>query len=275
MRGAGAAASGAGPRQVANVMAIEANLAGARAAHRVRTPEERARAFRSAKRHSWLVRILRKVLPVVAVLVLAAYFVSTRMNVHVGGIAASIDGMEIANGALRMLNPTLKGKDEENGDYVIKADYADQDVANPNLIDLNTIKADVNNSSAGTWSKMRAVRGKFDSKAERLILKDHITFETSTGVTGELSYATLDMKKQILRSHNPVKLDLPNGTVRSNAMTLRSGENTIVFRGGVKVHLDPQKGKDQGAAVQAPPAAASPQAAAPVAEGAAQPGAVQ
>ncbi|HML91432.1 LPS export ABC transporter periplasmic protein LptC [Methyloceanibacter sp.] len=256
-------------------MAIEANLAGARAAHRVRTPEERARAFRSAKRHSWLVRILRKVLPVVAVLVLAAYFVSTRMNVHVGGIAASIDGMEIANGALRMLNPTLKGKDEENGDYVIKADYADQDVANPNLIDLNTIKADVNNSSAGTWSKMRAVRGKFDSKAERLILKDHITFETSTGVTGELSYATLDMKKQILRSHNPVKLDLPNGTVRSNAMTLRSGENTIVFRGGVKVHLDPQKGKDQGAAVQAPPAAASPQAAAPVAEGAAQPGALQ
>jgi len=128
-------------------MAIEANLAGARAAHRVRTPEERARAFRSAKRHSWLVRILRKVLPVLAVLVLAAYFVSTRMNVQVGGIAASIDGMEIANGALRMLNPTLKGKDEENGDYVIKADYADQDVANPNLIDLNTIKADVNNSS--------------------------------------------------------------------------------------------------------------------------------
>jgi len=122
---------------------------------------------------------------------------------------------------------------------------------------------------------MRAVRGKFDSKTERLVLKDRITLETSTGVTGELSYATLDMKKQILRSHNPVKLDLPNGTVRSNAMTLRSGENTIVFRGRVKVHLVPQKGKNEGAAVQAPPASVTPQAAAPVAESAVQPGTVQ
>lgn len=204
--------------------------------------------MRSAKRHTVLVQILRKALPVTAVLVLGAYFFSTRMNVQVGGITASIDGIEVADGALRMLNPTMRGTDKKNGDYVIRADYADQDVANPNLVALNTIKADVTNASTGSWSRMRAVRGKFDSKKEWLFLKDQITLATSTGVTGELTYATLDMKNQILRSHNPVKLNMPNGTVRANGMTLYSDEDTIVFRGKVAVHIKPQKGKAEGAA---------------------------
>ena len=231
---------------MATVMAYEANIANARSAHRVRTTEERARAFRSAKRHSRFVFLLRNVLPIVAIGVLAVYFVSTRMNVHVGNIAASIDGLEIADGALRMLNPTLKGSDKQNGDYVINAEYADQDIENPNLIALQTIKADVTNQDGG-WSRMRAIRGKFNSKTEKLILKDNITLATSTGVTGELSYATLDMKKQILRSHNPVSLNLPNGTVRSNAVTLYSGEDTIVFRGKVRVHLDAPKNPPKNA----------------------------
>lgn len=260
---------------MANVTGYEANAAGGRSRHRVRTADERARAMRSAKRHSAVVRILRNLLPVLALLVLGAYFFSTRMNVHVGGIAASIDGLEITDGALRMLNPTMRGTDKKNGDYVIKADYADQDVENPNLVKLTAIKADVNNKSNGNWSRMRAVRGKFDSKKERLILKDRITLATSAGLTGELSYATIDMKKQILRSHNPVKLDLPTGTVRANAMTLYSDENTIVFRGKVAVRIEPKKG-NAAASVQRPASAGvASQVAEPVVTDAIPAGAVQ
>jgi len=231
--------------------------------------------MRNARRHSAVVRILRNLLPLIAVVVLGAYFFSTRMNVHVGGVTASIDGLEVTDGALRMLNPTMRGTDKKNGDYVIKADYADQDVEKPNLVKLTAIKADVNNKSNGNWSRMRAVRGKFDSKTERLILKDRITLATSTGLTGELSYATIDMKEQILRSHNPVKLDLPNGTVRANAMTLYSDENTIVFRGNVAVRIEPQNGKAAASGQQPAAAGAAPQVAEPVARDAAPAGVVQ
>ena len=217
-------------------MAFEANLAGLGQRHHARLAAERERAFRSAKRHSRFVQVLRLTLPALAVLVLGAYFISTRMNVTVGDVAASIDGMEIADGNLRMLNPTLKGADKKNGDYVVRADYADQDVKNPNLIKLHGIKADVTNPDGG-WSKMQAVRGKFDSKTERLIMKDRITVATSAGLTGALSYATLDMATKTLRSHNPVHFELPTGTVRANAMTLQSSEDTIVFRGNVSVQL--------------------------------------
>lgn len=240
-------------------MAYEANLVGGGRHHTVRSADERERAFLSAERHSRIVHILRRALPVVAILVLAAYFVSTRMSVTVGDLTASIDGMEIADGNLRMLNPTLKGADKKNGDYVIKAEYADQEVKNPNLIKLHAITADVSNPSGG-WSKMKAVRGKFDSKTERLLMKDRITIETSAGVTGELSYATLDMATQTLRSHNPVSFKLTNGTVRANALTLRSRENTLIFRGKVAVHLI---GKKKAAASTGSQAAAPSEPAAP------------
>jgi lipopolysaccharide export system protein LptC len=237
-------------------MAFEANL-GAAGHHRARTATERERAFRSADRHSRIVYILRRALPIVALLVLAAYFISTRLNVTVGDVTASIDGMEVADGNLRMLNPTLKGTDEKNGDYVVKAEYADQDVKNPNLIKLHAITADVTNPSGG-WSRMRAVRGKFDSKTERLIMKDRITIATSAGVTGELKYATLDMPTQTLRSHNPVFFKLTNGTVRANAMTLRSSENTLVFRGKVAVQFSSPKLVETATSPDAAPAQPAP-----------------
>ena len=221
-------------------MAFEANLVTAGQRYRVRTVDERERAFRRAERHSRLVHILRRVLPVVAVLVLAAYFISTRLNVTVGDVTASIDGMEVADGNLRMLNPTLKGADKKNGEYVVRAEYADQDVKNPNIIKLHAIKADVSNPSGG-WSRMQAVRGVFDSKTERLLMKDRITIETSSGVKGELKNASLDMQTQTLRTHRPVFFELTNGTVSANALTLRSRDNELVFRGKVSVRLDKQK----------------------------------
>jgi lipopolysaccharide export system protein LptC len=223
------------------MMALEANLVPARRRYRIRTPEERARAFRSAERHSRVVRILRRALPVFALTVLAAYFISTRLNVSVGDVTASVDGMEIKDGNLRMLNPTLKGADKKNGKYVVNAEYADQDVKKPSIVKLHAIKADLSTASGG-WSRMQAVRGVFDTKAERLILQDHIALSTSGGVTGELKSASIDMKTNTMRSHRPVSFVLSNGTVRANALTFQSEENTLVFRGKVEVHLNKTKG---------------------------------
>jgi hypothetical protein len=68
-------------------------------------------------------------------------------------------------------------------------------------------------------------------------MQDKITISTSTGLSGELKHASLDTKNQILRSHRPVSFILPNGTVRANALTLRSAEHTLTLRGKVVVHM--------------------------------------
>ncbi len=235
-------------------MTFEANVAHSGARYRVRTQAERERAFATAARHSRVVHILRRALPVIAVVVLAGYFISTQLNVTVGDMTASIDGMEVADGNLRMLNPTLRGADKKNGTYIVKAAHADQDIKNPKIVKLHAIKADVSNPSGG-WSRIEAARGVFDSQAERLIMQDRITLATSAGVTGELKYATLDMGTQTLRSHYPVSFNLTNGTVRADALTLRSADKELVFRGNVAVHLVKQKKKEDDGKQQAAPVA--------------------
>lgn len=226
-------------------MAVEANLVSAGQRYRVRTPEERERAFLNAAQHSRAVHILRKALPLLAVVVLTAYFISTRLNVTVGDVTASVDGMEITDGNLRMLNPTVKGADKKSGKYVVNAEYADQDVKNPKFVKLHAIKADLSSPSGG-WSRMKAIRGIFNSESERLVMQDRITVESSSGVTGELEHASLDMKTQTLRSHRPVFFELTNGTVRANALTLHSSDKILVFRGKVAVHMNKPQKQDDG-----------------------------
>lgn len=219
-------------------MTVEANIVPGSQRYRVRTVEERARAFRKAERHSRFVAFLRKGLPVFALVVLASYFISSQLSVSigVGDLTASIDGIEVADGNLRMTNPKLEGADKKNGKYRIGAEYADQDMKAPHRIKLHAIKAELSAADGG-WSRMNAVRGVFNNRTEKLLMKDKITIATSSGITGELKHASLDMKNQTLRSHLPVWFLLSRGSVKANALTFISGESTLTFRGKVRVHL--------------------------------------
>jgi lipopolysaccharide export system protein LptC len=231
---------------------IEAQLVPGSDRYRVRSAEEHERAFRRAGRHSRAVRFLRRFLPVLAVLVFAVYFISSGLHVTVGGVTASVSGIEIADGNLRMVNPKLKGVDKKNGAYVISADYADQDMKNPKMIKLHAIKAELTTEQNG-WSRMQSVRGLFNNESERLLMRDDIHVATSSGITGKLTSASLEMKNQIVRSHQPVAFDLNNGTVRAKALTLHSTDHTLLFRGKVVVHINKMEKKPASATAAATP----------------------
>lgn len=241
-------------------MTFEAQFVPDNRRYRVRSAEEREQAFQRARQHSRIVAILRKSLPVIAVLVMATYFISTRLNVTVGGVTASVSGVEVNDGNLRMVNPTLKGMNKKNGSYVVSADYADQDMKNPKMIKLHAIKAELTTDQKG-WSRMQAVRGLYNSDTGRLIMQDDIRVSTSSGATGKLVQASLETNGQIIRSHQPVGFDLPNGTVRANALTMHSAEKTLLFRGKVRVHII--KPKTEEASVDAAPSSRPPQIKAP------------
>jgi lipopolysaccharide export system protein LptC len=240
-------------------MAVDATVVSGGRHYLVRSPGEQARAFASAERHTRVVRFLRKALPVFAVLVLASYFITAQlgMSVSVGDLTASIQGIEVADGNLRMVNPKLEGADKKNGKYVIGADYADQDVKDPKIIKLHALRADLAAPDGG-WSRMRAVRGVFNSKTERLVMQEKITVATSSGITGELKHASLNAKTQTLRSHHPVSFVLPNGTVNANALTFNSAQSTLTFRGKVRVHIVRKDKTEEKASQADSPAATMP-----------------
>ncbi|MEG6508295.1 LPS export ABC transporter periplasmic protein LptC [Methyloligella sp. 2.7D] len=218
---------------------------------RFRTEAERAKAFVNASRHSRLVRILRFGLPGFAVLMTLGYFISSSMSVTVGDVTASISGVEVNDGVLRMTNPTMKGVDKKNGAYTITAEYADQNVKTPKIIELHAITADLKNGPDG-WSRMTADRGTYDSEKETLVMKDRIDISTSTGITGAMTYAEMDLKEQLLHSPVPVLFETESGTVRSKEMTWRSDKKTLEFKGDVRVHLTPKKAPGEDAPAAAP-----------------------
>jgi lipopolysaccharide export system protein LptC len=236
-------------------MAVGTELMASGGRYRIRTEDERARAFRSAARHSRYVALLRKGLPVFAVLVLASYFITSKLSVSVGDMTASIDGIEVSDGNLRMTNPKLEGADKKNGKYRIGAEYADQDMKAPNRIALHAMTAELTTAD-GAWSRMNATRGLFDNRIEKLVMMDKITIATSSGITGELKRASLEMKTQTLRSHQPVWFTMSRGSVKANALTFTSANSTLSFRGKVRVHLIKQA-KDDDKGEKKPPEAAA------------------
>ena len=202
-----------------------------------------------ARAHSRLVARLRILLPVLAAGVMGLYFLSPKIHVTIGDMDASVAGVVIEKGRLRMLNPKLEGVNDKQGVYVVTAKYAEQVVANPDIIYLTEIKVEMHDSSKG-WSRLSAPKGTFQTKTEKLELTGDIRTAKSTGMTARLSRASIDMKKQIIVSNEPVDVDFLNGTVRSDAMTIHNGEKRVIFRNTVRVHIRKRPEKQKAGANQ-------------------------
>ena len=199
-----------------------------------------ARARSHSRRVSWL----RLLLPVLALGVAGLYFLSPEIHVTIGDMDASVAGLVIEKGRLRMINPKLEGVSDKQGVYTITAKYAEQVLANPDIIYLTAIKAEMRDAGKG-WSRLSASKGTFQTRTEKLELSGDIRTAKSGGMTARLSRASIDMKKQIIVSNEPVEVDFLNGTLRSDTMTIHSGESRVIFRNNVRVNIRKRPVKNQ------------------------------
>lgn len=210
---------------------------------------QRSKSLKSARSHTRLVRILRIALPVLAIGVAALYFHSPRIAVSIGDLEASVGAIVIDKGKLRMLNPKLEGANEKKGTYSVTAKYAEQVVANPDIIHLTDIKAQIDNAKKG-WSRLSAPKGIFETKTEKLELIGDIRTAQSGGMTARLTRASIDMKTQTIVSNEPVDVHFLNGTVRSENMTIHMEEKRVIFHKNVRVHIRKRPEKKKAAPSQ-------------------------
>jgi lipopolysaccharide export system protein LptC len=215
---------------------------------------DRTRAFRAAKRHSVLVRTLRLLCPLVALSIAGLYFLPSRITVEVEGGQASVDEVVISEGSLKMVNPRINGVHERHGVYDIRADTATQQVANPDLITLNTVHGELV-SKKGEKTTLVAPSGLFDSKQEQLTFDTGLTIGGDAGYSGQLQTATAFFKDNKLVSTDPVALAFRNTTINAEAMTFYSSEKRAIFTGNVRVHLEREPANKRGAAAGARAAA--------------------
>jgi len=197
---------------------------------------ERSRAFTQAKRHGVLVRVLKFALPLLGVLIVVVAALSSKFSLLIGDGKVSVDSVKISTENLTMVNPQLDGFTDEGGKYSVTAAEAIQEVGNQEEIKLNEIKAHLTQASK-EWAEITAPSGLFHVKREVLDLSGDINVTSSNGMKAFLTEANIFVKTHRIISLKPVRVEMLNGNVRSDRMTIQSQAKTVLFEGRVRVKI--------------------------------------
>jgi len=230
-------------------MATTTNLAPGQSWTVGTTASDRARNFVRARRHTRIVRALRWLLPGGVGGVLVLYLV---MVLQTAGLVDGIPNIELPRiipDNLTMDNPRYEGFNKDGGKYVVTADTAVQDLVNTEHVRLNGINGDLTDAKKSK-TNLKAVQGDFNTKTNELLLSGGIDIVAESGLKARLSSATILTKDNIIFSKEPVLVEMPSGTIRSNEMRLLNKTREIAFVGDVDAHLTPKT--DPAAAAEKP-----------------------
>lgn len=196
------------------------------------------RAFRAARRHSRLVRILRVTIPVAVVSGLAILFLITYFNPlrMLGKLPIDISDLVVSGTKITMEKPRLSGFTQDQRAYELSAETAAQDMTKPDFIELRNIRAKMDMQDKTTM-QMSAATGLYNSKTEKLKLERDIFLSSSNGYKGKMIEAMIDTKKGHVVSDKPVELEMLQGTLNANKLEIVDNGELVRFHGGVVMDM--------------------------------------
>jgi lipopolysaccharide export system protein LptC len=192
--------------------------------------------FRRAARHSRLIRFLRIGIPVgifaaLGLIVGAAYFNKTPANVSLDQGKLVVSGTKIA-----MELPRLTGFTSDSLPYELTARVASQDMANPGVLELTDLRAQLQTKDQGIV-EITAATGFYNIKSDLLRLADNILVQSTTGYEARLHEAAIDIKKGTIISEQRVETRFPNGTLGANRLEVSENGAVVLFSQGVETIL--------------------------------------
>ncbi len=220
--------------------------------------DDHAKRFASARRHTRVVRTLRRALPVCAAGIVVLYVGAVlKTTGWVMGGLPQIALPSIIPKNLAMDNPRYQGFNQDGGSYVVTAKTAVQDLTNLSLITLNSINGDLVDANK-VKTNLKATHGLFNNKDNQLELYDGIDVVSDNGMHARLSRATVYTKENVIVSKEPVVVEMPTGTIHSKQMTLRNKTHEVTFLDAVQARLIPAKTDAKKPPATAPATAAGP-----------------
>jgi lipopolysaccharide export system protein LptC len=196
------------------------------------------RAFRAARRHSRMVRILRIAVPAsvavgLVIITLVTYLNPLRM---LAKLPINLDNLVVSGTKVTMEAPRLTGFTHDARAYELTADTAAQDMTKPDIVELRNLRAKVQMQDNSSM-EMTALSGIYDSKGETLKLDQNILLNSSTGYQGRLSEATIDIRKGNVVSEHPVEVKMLQGTLNANRLDIVDSGDLVRFHGGVVMDM--------------------------------------
>lgn len=200
--------------------------------------------FVRAARHSRRVRWLRRAVPAVVILSLAAIVGLSVFNPFrfLNKLPIDLSKLSVSGTKITMDAPHLAGYLPDRRPYEVWAKAATQDVTDPTKVDMVNIRAQVQMEDKSTL-RVDAQNGHFDTKTQQLDLTNEILLQTTTGYQAQLSQARVDLATGVISSDQPVAVKLTNGTLNSQNLRITDHGASAVFGGGVTMLLDPPADK--------------------------------
>lgn len=196
----------------------------------------RQAAFAAARRHTVLVRFLRRAIPVGAVVAVLGLIVVPFLNPLRGVASVSLGAVGISGGKVKMDAPRLSGYRKDNRPYEVTAEAALQEIRNPTQVELQGLTARLQMEREG-WVTVNAKTGLFDTQKEKLKLVDDVHVRTEGGHDARMRTADVDFKAGTVVSKEPVKVMLDTTTVDADSLDVKDNGALIVFEGRVRVYI--------------------------------------
>lgn len=210
--------------------------------------QARARAFANARRHTWLVKGLRLVLPLVTLACAASYGAALYASSLLRSSKISVAAVRIDPTNLTMQAPRYNGFAKDGSQYKVRAESAVTDLKMSGPVRLNVIDGDLVQPT-GVLTHLKAKWGTYDQKADVLELFEKIDVLGSTGMKARLTRATVYTKESRIVSREPIWAETTTGTIRARSMDANTKTHQAAFRDDVEVTLKPNPAakKDEGA----------------------------
>ena len=196
--------------------------------------------FASAARHSRMVRVLRIAVPAAVVLAMASIIAVSVFNpfrILLPNLPVDMSNLVVSGTKITMESPHLAGYSTDLRPYELWAKAAIQDLADPDHMELKTLRAKVMMEDKSTVT-MDARTGYYDSKQQLLDLRKDIFLQSSTGYEARMSQAYVDINKGTVISDEHVDVKLLNGTLTADKLRIYNSGEVVRFEGNVVMNLD-------------------------------------
>jgi lipopolysaccharide export system protein LptC len=201
-------------------------------------------AYASALGHSVRVRRLKILLPIAAVVVSLVFIAVSMIRAYLPE-NLKIEGAKIENGKVVMEKPAISGRNSDGINYSMVAERALQDIKNPSLITLETIKAAVPVND-DLIARIQALSADYNRDTDNLVLTSPFTILLSNGLTADFKSAKLDIKGGSMATEDPVNIKKDGASVVANSLKMTDKGHVITFEGNVRMNVNPSVIRKQG-----------------------------
>ena len=186
-------------------------------------------------KYSTYIRWLRRILPVIALVIVAVVFAWGNMN-DPNIIPAQDAHAPKTFGKNELLNPRFESLDKKNQPYTITAKRASQGESDDNLVMLEKPLADMMLNS-GNWVAIKSKEGAFRQDTQRLFLRGDVELFHDRGYQMSMAELHIDLQANTAWSGTDVYGQGPAGTLTAKGLQANNVTGHLKFTGPAKLIL--------------------------------------